>query len=540
MLRRKSVLAGIGVALAISMPLALVAAVPAGAANTCVSSINPNQAGAQSGLKVGCLIDVSATPTANADHIEIHDATNASWHRGAARTVTVNTTSLSAAITFAVQSFAQADLRRPISGVGIGAGAFIRTLTPALCTIATCTGGTLSVVSTATGATTATVEHTTARVLQDAHYTAGATSTLSSATAVFKADDVKKSVTGGSFNNGARIATVAVNGLSATVSGGATLAHAPADDVITIGGQQYAAAGAGLATVYTETFHRFLKKVPLPGTANCTASSLSNSAAGGGFVATDVNLKVFFFSAAGAPVAGAWRINSITATAAALNAPCPAAAAWASVVVGEAGADAPTNGATMSSLVASLNLSPTLVVDQDDCNKNTYEGFAVIGGWQNPGSYLGGALIGAPVNRSIAQIAYPTAVISFAGYVVPKTAAEAPATGQGVPHYDFVFPTLPTTLAVCTPGAGVTTLKTAITLGFASSVQTTFPALATGSGNPASPTVRQIGLLTGAFTQKVSFFHGSTPLGAIVTPTNPAGCAVILRTATPTFSCGLG
>ena len=84
MLKRKSVFAGIGVALAISMPLAMFAtAAPAGAAATCQTSQNPNSASAQASLKVGCLIDLSATATLNANHIEVHDGTNASWHRGA-------------------------------------------------------------------------------------------------------------------------------------------------------------------------------------------------------------------------------------------------------------------------------------------------------------------------------------------------------------------------------------------------------------------------------------------------------------------------
>ena len=517
-----------------SIPLAMFTAIPAGAAATCQTSINPNQASAQSGLKVGCIIDVSATPTANANHIEVHDGTNATWHRGAARTVTVNTTNTSKAITFATGTMAGTDLRRPISGVGIGGGAFIQTLTPAACTLATCTGGTLSVASTATGATTATIEHT-GRVSSRTRITRPVRRAPSRRrAAVFTAADLRKSVSGGSFNNGARISAV-TNATTVTVSGGATLAHAAADDTITIGAVTYAAAGAGLALAYTETWNRQLNKTPAPGTASCAGSTITNTAAGGGFVASDVNLKVFFFDSTGAAVAGTWKINSNTATTAVLSAPCPAAAAWSSVVIGQPGADAPANGATMASLVASLNLNPALVADQDDCNKNTYEGFAVIGAWNNPGSFTTGVLGAAP-NRSIAQILFPTAVVSFAGYIVPKTAAEAPAH-QVTPHYDFVFPLLPTTLAVCTPGAGVTTLKTAITLGFASSTLTTPPALATGSGNPTSPVTRQIGPSTGLFGEKVSLYNGTTQLGADVAP---AGCTVIARTAVPTFGCGLG
>ena len=120
--------------------------------------------------------------------------------------------------------------------------------------------------------------------------------------------------------------------------------------------------------------------------------------------------------------------------------------------------------------------------------------------------------------------------------MVPKTVAEVPAH-QAVPHYDFTFPSLPTSLAVCPIVAGTTTTKTAITIGFWSTTLTTAPFLATGSGNPASPTVRQVGPATGLFGQKVSVYNGSTQLGADIAPT---GCTVIARTAAPTFACGLG
>ena len=127
---------------------------------------------------------------------------------------------------------------------------------------------------------------------------------------------------------------------------------------------------------------------------------------------------------------------------------------------------------------------------------------------EQPGRVLRSTgVFGAPPDRSIAQVLFPTSVISFAGYIVPKTVAEVPAH-QAVPHYDFVFPTLPTSLAVCPIIAGTTTTKTAVTLGFWSTTLTTAPFLATGSGNPASPTVRQVGPATGLFGQKVSLYNG--------------------------------
>jgi hypothetical protein len=342
---------------------------------------------------------------------------------------------------------------------------------------------------------------------------------------------VNKSVSGGSFSTGARISAV-VSGTTVTVTPAPTLAHASADDVITIGGVRYTAASPSTATTYPETWTRQMLKTG--GSASCAGSTLTVTAAGGGFTSHDALLGVYFRNGA-ATVAGSWLINSTTATTAALSAACPAAAAWTHVVIGQAGANAPANGAAMTSLTASLNLNPALVADQDDCNKNTYEGFQVIGAWNNPGFFAVTGVLGAAPDRSIAQVVFPTAVISFAGYVVPKTTADT----QAAPHYDFVFPLLPTSLAVCTPGAGVTTNKTALTLGFYATTLSTAPVLATGSGNPSSPPIRELGPATGTFSEKVQLYNGATLLSTI-TPTHPAGCAIVTSTATPTFGCGLG
>ena len=96
---------------------------------------------------------------------------------------------------------------------------------------------------------------------------------------------------------------------------------------------------------------------------------------------------------------------------------------------------------------------------------------------------------------------------------------------------------LRTELAVCTPGTGVTTTHTEIDFGFLATTVSTTPFLPTGSGNPSSPAVRQVGPTTGAFTPKVSLFHGTTQLGADVAGT---ACTFIASTATPTLACGLG
>ena len=312
MLKRKSVFAGIGVALAISMPLAMFAtASPAGALATCQTSQNPNSASAQASLKVGCLIDLSATATSNVDHIEVHDGTNAAWHRGAARTVTVTTSGTpalpgpppvpavpSANLTFAAGTLGQADVRRPISGPGIPGGAFIRSVGPAACTTA-CTTAVMSAGSIVSATVTATIEHTSSRTLQDATYTGGATSTLTSATGTFVSTDVNKSVAGGGFPAGSRISAF-TNATTVVVTPGSTTAQAAADNVIQIGGVQYTAVSPSTATTYTETWTREMKRTPAPGTASCTGSTLTIAASGGGTNVGDIGLKVQFVDSTGA------------------------------------------------------------------------------------------------------------------------------------------------------------------------------------------------------------------------------------------------
>jgi hypothetical protein len=276
------------------------------------------------------------------------------------------------------------------------------------------------------------------------------------------------------------------------------------------------------------------------GFASCAGSTLTIAAGGGGTNVGDIELKAKFLLSTGALVdATPRKVNARpTATTLTLSAACPAGA-WVTVVLGEPGANSPKDNSPMASLSAALNLNPSLNATSDDCTTNTYEGFQVIGAWENPGSFVQ-AGFGVPntVPRATAQIAFTTAVVSFMGYIVPKTVAEVPAH-QAVPHYDFTFPALPTSLAVCTPGAGVTTTKTSITFGFWATTLTTAPFLATGSGNPQSAPVRQIGPAIGPFSQKVSLYNLSTQLGADVTT---AACTVIARTVTPSLvnDCGLG
>ena len=100
---------------------------PVSAVSSCIASMSPKVPVGYSSLAVGCVIDISPTPSANATGLEVHDALNAAWHRGAARTATVTVTPGSATFTYASGAITTADIRRPISGTGIAGGAFIVT-----------------------------------------------------------------------------------------------------------------------------------------------------------------------------------------------------------------------------------------------------------------------------------------------------------------------------------------------------------------------------------------------------------------------------
>ena len=200
-------------------------------------------------------------------------------------------------------------------------------------------------------------------------------------------------------------------------------------------------------------------------------------------------------------------------------------------MIGEPGANAPHNGDAMLTLGAQLNLNPALVSTQDDCARNTFEGFMVVGVWTNPGSYASG-VIGVAPPLTVAQVLFPTSVISFSGYIVPNKVGDAPVAGK---NFDLIFPTLPTSLAVCLT-SGTPSNATTIAFGTMPTTAAAAPFLPTGSGNPADPSVRAIGPQTGTFGERIVLKHGATVVATI----NPAGCAIAAATALPNFACGDG
>ncbi|MDQ1462727.1 MAG: hypothetical protein QOI08_4211 [Actinomycetota bacterium] len=523
MRRRKfgSALAAVAIATAAAIPIL---AAPAGAVTGCGApgGIFPATPGAQSGVKFDCTTNAGA----NVNSITIADANNTQWHHGAARTVAVTPTPSTNTITYASGAIVAGDIGRPISGGCIGGAAFIRT--------AAATSATLSVNNGATcAATTATIEYTRSRVLTDASCSTAASSNLTSATATFAAADLRKSVSGGPFGAGAKI-TAVVNATTATVTPAPTAA-CTAPDTITIGAATYNASNAVIWAADPNTKQLTNSAAPPAGSGqafSCSGTTLTATAgavaAGGGFSAAYAKLKVV--------VIGTTTVTTTATTGTAntltLAAACPAGitAAAGTAVIGEPGANAPRNGSAMTSLSAELNLAPTLVATQDDCNKNTFEGFQVIGAWNNPGGY--GPGLAPPVTVSTGQISFPTSVIAFAAFVRPQPTGDALLAGA---HYEFVFPLLPTTLAVCTTGTPPAPANpTAISFGINPTVLATAPFLPTGSGNPADPAVRAIGPQTGAFAGKYSLSNSGTVIATGLLPS----CTIQAATVTPSFACG--
>jgi hypothetical protein len=234
--------------------------------------------------------------------------------------------------------------------------------------------------------------------------------------------------------------------------------------------------------------------------------TITSTLAGAGFGAADIHLKVTML-----PGPTTSTIATQGGTTATLVSPDVCPSTTTTIVIGESSGSTPNN-TSMALLGATINLNPSLVASQDDCNTGTFDGFAVGAKWQDPGSY--GSGLGLPPETSIGQVLFPTSVISFAGYVVAKPTGDSTQVGG---HYDFVFPNLPTTLALCPNTAN------SITLGFQPTVLAGPKFVPTGSGNPSSPSIRTIGPQVGTFGQKIVLKSGAAHVIATLSPT---GCAI--------------
>jgi len=597
-----SVLAAVAVATAGLIPIF---ASPASAANNCgpgtgsggpvntsAGSQYPVGPGALAELKIDCHVDAAVNPPA--DNIILHDARNGIWHHGAARTVagTVTGTAGSRVLVLSVaNSITALDLSRPISYRCQTGGAFIAGITSTtVIKISKPSKAGCSVGAT----TTVIVEHSTNRVLHDidcpntgAGGVAVLTSTVLTTTGVvgpsdqFSAADVGKSVTGGPFG-GAGGGTgggsgptgvwriVSVSGITATLNAAAPTACTDAEptpgpagvqDVITIGGQTYGVASD------VPTFKALWPSNPMTIELSNTPAVSGVENSGTGFTCTVVSGfarialgtaaagKIPSFSAAytkmqvilrgsGAPPPPTTVTGFVSPSLVLAATTCPAGitATAGSATIGVPNATAPVNGSPMMELNAELNLNPSLVKTQDDCTRNTIEGFEVVGMWNNPGAYAAGT-VAVPV--STGQIVFPTAVVSFAGNIVPRKGATNNGDSQVTSsHFDFVFPSLPTSAAVCLtpPTIGTPSNPTQLALAFASvtlsgDINGNGPYTQTGAGNPQDATVRALDQrFSQTFNGKYELKLGASPVASGAT----FSCAIPASTVVPGLTCGDG
>jgi hypothetical protein len=529
-LRFGSVIAAVAIATAGAIPLF---AAPAGATNACGAPGGefPMTPGAQSAWKVDC----STNALTKVDNLAAADAPDAFWHRGTARTVAITATASSQTITYASGAIAAGDIGRPISGGCLAATAFIET--------AGLTSGTVSTSQPATGcgAATATIEYTRSRVLANASCTTGGILTTPAGTksGLFASTDVNKSVSGGPFPANAKI-TVFTSANQVTVAP-APASACTAGQLITLGAATYL---SGVPVWNTDPMGVDMSNSTANGQAFSCAVVAAHAvftqtaaaiAMGQNFSASYTNLQVIATGTSTVTTV----VNSATATAlttAAAACPTGVTATAGTLDIGQPGGDAPQTGNTTATLGAEINLNPSLVKTQDNCNLNTFEGFEIAGTWMNPGFYAGGAVIGNPTLVSVGQIAYPTSLIAFAAYVRPQRTGDSL---QAAAHFEFVFPSLPTTLAVCltVPHTGVPTNATQLSFGILPTPLFTGIGVATGSGNPADPGVRALGPQTGAQTGHYILKNGATTVATGALPT----CTITAATTTPPpITCGDG
>lgn len=546
---------------ALAVPVSLIAASPSQAATTCTSQMGSNIAGGQSNLSVACLTDYnSPANTGAAAFIQIADSPAGVWRRGSARQVTgtgaLNGTTITVLASTPVVA---GDIGRPISGPGVGAGAFITAVAGNVVTVSRKNAAAIP------GGSTLTIEHSTARVLFDANCTTGTTN-MTAPLGKFTASDVLRSVGGGPYPPGSRIVVVP-NATTATVDANASVAgnQAPpanctdafsgagqpagVQDIITIGAAKYTAA-TGTTTSYTDGYTRHVMLGAAPaGGATCAGSTLTFNASGGGVFATDLSLRLTFRKSSGALADATVRKVNTANTAGngsiVMSAACPlAGAAATSVDIGQPSDSAPHDDGVVTQTVSALQLNPTLVPTIDDCARNTYEGFTLAGTWRNPSSvstkgYALTGVLGAPPAVSVGQFLMGTgAGVDFAGYL------QAVNGGLQVgAHFEVVFPLVPTTLALCPAVAG--TGKIASAWRFLASPETGPPTTPVtggdGSGNPQGPSVRALGPTTGVVAAPKVVLK--TIAAALLTPAggvSASACTVIAQTAVPNWGCGDG
>ena len=491
----------IGAVVSLGSPAAAVVA------NSCTVGQFGNLPDATSQLKVACTLTTATALAASPAKTE--DFSEAQWHWGAARTTAPDGTMLSGAtttISSASAHFTLADVNHGISGPGIPVRAFIKSVS----------NGTTANINLAGGPATNAVwliENSDARSVVDGICTT-ATTTITSISANFTAADVGKSIEGPCFPHGTTI-VARQNAATATVSVATKVGST--NSLFTIGEEQPSST--------TREVEDGATKVGQP---KVTSSSAN-------FQTSDIGLPI---TGSCIPV-GAY-ITAVTTLTATINVAAGCTATAIVVTIGLPNRDSPVSGEVMAQIGVEQDLNPTLSLanpdlnegmGDDPCTANTPEGLTLQGQWYNPGEFLGAGTLGSYPNAAltspaVAQVAFKTAAVTFAAYVLQVKAAKAGET-QSAAHYDVVVPSLLMSVAMCPASAG--SKGAAWTFQYNGNTESQ-QALAAGLGTPGTQTVRELKDFVSGVARKVTtaYTHFNFNASSTCIETYPG---------TPDFSC---
>jgi hypothetical protein len=458
------------------------ATITVGAANTlngCKASTTPGAEmghypawpGSQSYLRVACIFQhatggggdfVSSTYT-------IHDFSNVIYHNGAARTIT-NTAAIAAGATSftatACTSMA-GYVNRGISSAtaGLAARTFIKNL--AGCTINLNKATTAAIPA----GTTFLVDNSAVRSVTDATLSP-VSPMITSATSNFTAADTGLSVTGTNIPDGSTLTF-----LTATTADISSPPTAGAAQTVTIGG------------TLEVTTTRTVNDGAFPATNQITSTAAR-------FQTSDVGLRVL-----GAGITQPCFIQTRnSATLVTLSSACSdGSVGTKTVTVGEPSFTAPTATDTVLNQGVQLPLDPSLVPGSPRCSADKPSGFGIEGTWLNPGAFQGGTFATQPAGtKAIGEILFNTSVITFGAYIIEVPTAIDPLIGA--PHYNIVFPNVPTTLALCPSTATSPGLGFSIGINATTASQAAIP---TGVGRPGTAQLRSTRASTTGSTSTV-------------------------------------
>jgi len=524
----------------------------------------PAWPGSQSFLRVACIFQHANSGGAGSSQISstftIHDASNIQYHNGAARRVKnsvavgvgATTITLDAALTADGNGCVgdQAFVNRTISSAttGLQARSFVKTIAGCTLTLNQATTGAMPI------GTVFFIDNSPARSVTDAALSA--TNTMTSASGNLLPSDVNLSVTGTEICDGTIITAVAAGVATLSNTNGACDLTSPptgppyAAQTITIGGTLDSTTTVA-PTVGGVTTSREVNDTASTSTTRITSPSAK-------FQASDVGLRVSGAGITSPNCIIVTRVNGTTIDVSTTNAPtltgCTTISVGPNIItVGDPSFTAPANGDTVLSQAAQLPLKPTLVAGSAPCANDDAAGFALEGTWHNPGSFvaatpqpgehtLAAPLAGATGTKAIGQIVFATSVLSYSAYVVEYPSGLQGGTDpvNGDPHYNIVFPFVPTGLALCA------STPTSPGLGFSIGVQgasASQAAIPQGMGRPATAQLRATrastsgSTTTGVITDDVQ--NGGTKW-AFPNPAFNRTCIIPATTPDINFVCGDG